>query len=225
MEEIRNNRVIGSLTKAAHPLAHISCFGVIPKRHTPNKWRLIVDLSCSPGGSVNDGILKSLCSLSYVTLDTSVQHILQMGPRTLLTKLDIKHKFCLLLVHPADRHLLAMSWKGNLLIDTCLPFRIRSAPKPFMINILADLLSWILEKKGTSPLIHHLDDFLTMGQADSSACHNHLTTIKEVCQHLGISLATEKLEDPSQCISLLGILNVLRQGSLQINCLTFEANC
>ena len=44
-----------------------------------------------------------------------------------------------------------------------------------------------------------------MGQADSTACHEHLTTIKEVCQNLGIPLAIEKLEGPSQRITFLGI--------------------
>ena len=44
-----------------------------------------------------------------------------------------------------------------------------------------------------------------MGQADSAACHNHLTTIKEICRDLGIPLAIEKLEGPSQCITFLGI--------------------
>ena len=112
-EEINQHRVIGPLPKAAVPKAHISRFGVIPKRHTPNKWRLIVDLSHPPGRSVNDGIPKTLCSLSYVTVDTAIQYILQMGPGALLAKMDIKHAFRLLPVHPADRHLLAMSWKGN----------------------------------------------------------------------------------------------------------------
>ena len=64
--------------------------------------------------------------------------------------------------------------------------------------MLADLLSWILEKKGISPLIHYLDDFLTIGQADSAACQNHL-------HNLGIPLALEKLEGPSQCLTFLGI--------------------
>ena len=127
-----------------------------------------------------------------------------MGPGALLAKIDVRHAFRLLPVHPAaDRHLLAMSWKGDLFIDTCLPFGLRSAPKLF--NVLADLLSWILEKKGISPLIHYLDDFLTIGQADSAACQNHLTTIKEVCHNLGIPLALEKLEGPSQCLTFLGI--------------------
>ena len=139
MEEINHNRVIGPLTKTAVSLAHISRFRVILKRYTHNKWRLIVDLFYPPGVSITDRIPKSLCSLSYVTLDTAVQHILQMGPGTLFAKVDFNHAIRLLPVHPADRHLLAMSWKGNVFIDTCLPFGLRSAPKLF--SILADLLS------------------------------------------------------------------------------------
>ena len=119
----------------------------------------------------------------------------------LLAKMDIKHAFRLLLVHLADHHLLAMNWKGNLFIDTCLSFGLRSAPKLF--NILADLLSWPgywRRREYHHLFIIRLDDFLMMGQEDSSACQNHLTTIKEVCQDLGIPLAMEKLEGPSQCI-------------------------
>ena len=44
-----------------------------------------------------------------------------------------------------------------------------------------------------------------MGQTDSTACNNHLTTIKEVCQDLGTPIAIEKLEGPSQCITFLDI--------------------
>lgn len=86
-----------------------------------------------------------------------------------------------------------------------------------LFNILADLLSWILEKKGLLPLIHYLDDFFTMGQADSAAYQNHLTTIKEVCQDLSISLALEKLEGPPQCLTLSmssRIPNTWKQGSI-----------
>ena len=106
-------------------MAHISRFGVIPKRHTPNMWRLIINLSHPAGHSVNDDIPKSLCSLSYVTVDTAIWHILNTGTGTLLSKIDIKHTFRLLPIHPADRHLLAMSWKGDLFIDTCLPFGLQ----------------------------------------------------------------------------------------------------
>lgn len=43
--EIAEHRVIGPFQMEDIPAAHISRFGVIPKHHSPNKWRLIVDLS------------------------------------------------------------------------------------------------------------------------------------------------------------------------------------
>lgn len=42
----------------------ISCFGVIPKGHTPGKQQLILDLSYPEGASVNDGISQELCSIN-----------------------------------------------------------------------------------------------------------------------------------------------------------------
>ena len=44
-------------------------FGVIPKGHNSGKWRLITDLSFSPGGSVNDGIDAAFCSMAYITVE------------------------------------------------------------------------------------------------------------------------------------------------------------
>ena len=32
------------------------------------------------------------------------------------------------------------------------------------------LLSWILEKKGVSPIMHYLDNFLTLGPPESPIC-------------------------------------------------------
>ena len=75
----------------------------------------------------------------------------------MLAKVDIKNAFRLLPVHPADRHMLAMNWENQVDIDTCLPFSPQSAPKLF--NILADLMSQVLEMKGVSPILHYLDDF------------------------------------------------------------------
>ena len=183
--------------------AHINRFGVIPKKHQHGKWRLIVDLSHPTGHSVNDGIPKPLCSLSYITVDSAIAEIMKLGRGTLLAKVDIKSALLLLLVHPADRHLLAMKWNTHIFIDTCLPFGLRSAPKLF--NVLADFLSWILEQKGACPLLHYLDDFLLVAPPKSSACSNNLQVILEVCSHLGIPLAREKIEGPTTTLTFLGI--------------------
>ena len=84
-----------------------------------------------------------------------------------------------------------MHWKYQIFVDTCLPFGLRSAPKLF--NILADLLSWILEQQGVTPLLHYLDDFLLMGPPQSPTCQDNLSTVRHVCSLLGIPLALETI--------------------------------
>ena len=121
-----------------------------------------------------------------------------------MAKIDIKNVFRLLPVHPADRHLLAMEWDKRLYIDNCLPFGLRSAPK--LINILADLLSWIFEQHGVSWSLHYLNDFITMSPASSVLCQQNLTKIQHTCRNLGIPLAEEKLEGPTTSLTFLGIV-------------------
>jgi len=96
-----------------------------------------------------------------------------------------------------------MHWNNVIYIDTCLPFGLHSAPK--LINILADLLTWMLERQGDSPVIHYLDDFLSMGPALSNKYQKNLITIQQLCTQLGILLALEKLEGPTHCLTFLGI--------------------
>ena len=182
---------------------HISRFGVIPKHHQPNKWRLIIDLSHPAKHNVNDGIPNRLCSLSYITIDSAIGHILNLGQGTLLAKIDVKHAFRLLPIRPVDRHLLAMRWKNIIFVDTCLPIGLRSAPKLF--NILADLLSWILEQQGVSPLLQYLDDFLLMAPPQSSQCQDNFLIVQHICSLLGIPLALENVEGPTDSLTFLGI--------------------
>ncbi len=74
---------IGTLptTEQARTPRQISPFGVIPKTSKPGKWRLIIDLSSPDGHSVNDGIDKALCSISYVKIDQVVRAMLRLPPR------------------------------------------------------------------------------------------------------------------------------------------------
>ena len=202
--ELSAHRMAGPFSVDECCFVNINRFGVIPKHHQANKWRLIVDLSHPEGFSINDGIPSHLCSLSYITVDDTIQEILQTGPGTLLAKVDIKNAFRLLPVHPADRCLLGMKWKNMVYIDTCLPFGLRSAPRLF--NILADLLTWSAQHRGISFVIHYLDDFLTVGPPSSDTCQHNLDILKQLCDDLGVPLALEKVVGPSTTISFLGIL-------------------
>ena len=66
--ECRAGRVMGPLSPADYPFIRTSQLGVIPK-NIPGKWRLIVDMSFSEGGS---GIWETWCSLSYATEDNAI---------------------------------------------------------------------------------------------------------------------------------------------------------
>ena len=71
-------------------------------------------------------------------------------------------------VHPGDRLLLGMSWKGQVYIDTVLPFGLRSAQLIFTAE--ADAVQWILETQRVNHIVHYLDDYLVMGSPDSPEC-------------------------------------------------------
>jgi len=194
-KEVSLGRLFGPYPPSSCPGVHINRFGVIPKNHRQDSWRLITDLSHPSGRSVNDGIASELCTLMYVTIDDAILSILQSGKNTMLAKVDIKIVFRLLPVHPADRHLLEMKWRGNVYIDHCIPFGLQSAPKLF--NILANLLAWIMENTGVSYLIHYLDDYLTMGSRESTRCQQNLDIFLCLYAELGIPLAAKKLEGPT----------------------------
>ena len=44
-----------------------------------------------------------------------------------MAKIDIQHAYLNMPVHPDDRHLLAMLWHNEILVDKVLPFGLRSA--------------------------------------------------------------------------------------------------
>lgn len=194
---------LGPFSPFAMPYIHISRIGVIPKRHQPGKWRIIVNLSSPRGKSINDGILKEFCSLSYTKVDTIVDSILSLGRGTLLAKIDVRSAFRIIPIHPADRHLLGIAWKDKVYIDAALPFGLRSAPKIF--NAVADALEWIVRYQGVDYVWHYLDDFIMAGQGGSDECMKSLQTILSLCQLLGIPLAEDKLGGPATLLGVLGI--------------------
>ncbi len=194
-------RLIGPLNPGDFPYAQISSLGAVEKKHS-TKWRLILDLSHPAGFSVNDGIAKPQCSLTYSRVRDAVDQILRMGKGCYLAKIDIDSAFRNIPVHPHDRHLLGMIWSNALYIDTVLPFGLRSAPKIF--NAIASGFQWIAKKRGVSFLDRFLDDFIT-GAASEADCARNLYLLENTCSILNLPLALHKKEGPATCLTYLGI--------------------
>ena len=53
---------------------------------------------------------------------------MSLGQGALLAKIDFKQAYCNIPVHPEDRPLLGMAWRGKVYLDKLLPFGLRSAP-------------------------------------------------------------------------------------------------
>ena len=161
-----------------------------------------MDLSSPLGKSVDDGISSELASLSYISIDEIARLVASMGRGTLLAKMDIHNAYRMVPVHPEDRALLGMRWKGMVYVDTRLPFGLWSAPKIF--TAVADALEWCFRRQGVRHVGHYLDDYI-MGEPGTMECAANMATIMNTCSRLGVPIAPGKCEGPSMCITYLGI--------------------
>ena len=203
-KELEEDRLVQMTPEEATAFnIHCSPLGIIPKKNQPGKWRLIVDLSSPAGASVNDGIDKELCSLSYISVDAIAGRIAAMGKGTLIAKMDIKQAYRMVPVHPDDRRLLGMKWEGKVYVDKCLPFGLRSAPLIF--SAIADALAWIMRGRGVSFTEHYIDDFITLGGPRSEECKANQHLMLETCEVMGVPIENEKSEGPSTSLVFLGI--------------------
>ena len=209
--ELDNHRVAGPYLVPPFPSLHTSPFGVIPKRHQPGKWRLILDLSSPLGSSVHDGIPKDPFSMHYVSVDDAIRTLVELGQGAQMAKFDVQAAYRNVPIHPSDRHLLGMRWCGNYYVDLVLPFGLRSAP--FIFDSVASAVEWILSHNyRVSPLFHYLDDFLTLGPPSSPVCQSNVNTAFAVFARLGLPLHHKKCEGPATCLVFLGIeLNSVTQ--------------
>lgn len=78
--ELAHHRIAGPFRKGLHSVQ-------ITKGHQLNEWRLIVDLSFPKNHSVNYRVPKNLCSLSYITIDDTIDTVCKFRLGTLLAKL------------------------------------------------------------------------------------------------------------------------------------------
>ena len=89
--ELAKGRVAGPFSSPRH--LHISRFRVIPKKHQPGKWRLILDLFNPDGHSVNDDIRKDPFTAQYMKVDDIIDGIMPLGWGTLLAKFVVESAY------------------------------------------------------------------------------------------------------------------------------------
>ena len=186
------------------PLPNLRCsgLGVIPKKD--GGWRVIYHLSAPHGSSINNYIDPARLSLHYCTIDTAITILNDLGPGTLMGKIDLKNAFRLMPVRKETWHLLGIHWQGQWYVDKCLPFGLRSSLALF--NMLADALQWImLRNYQVTHIIHYLDDFFTAGPPNTDTCQRNMAAMARACTAINAPVKPEITEGPSTTLTFLGI--------------------
>ena len=203
-KEVKRGHTAGPFPYPPFPITHCSPIGAVEK--DDGTCRLVVDLSQPMGKSVNEDIPKEPFSVKYSRFDDAVRMVMERGRGCFMSKLDIKHAFRLMPVHPSQWHLLCYQFEGMWYVDMVLPFGLRSSPAIFCQ--FADLVRWILHTCYHVPMvINYSDDFLQVSGHDLLIAQGELDTIKRAFIEMGIPLAgPEKIIGPCHRLPYLGII-------------------
>ncbi|XP_060583687.1 uncharacterized protein LOC132739884 isoform X1 [Ruditapes philippinarum] len=126
-----------------------------------------------------------------------------LGHNCQLFKTDIKSAYRIIPIKPCDFELLGFYFDENYYFDKALPFGASISCITF--ERFARFLEFSVERNLTSAkLLHYLDDFLG-GDRSKETCAHALRTFKDTMSELGVPLAEDKTEGPTEVLTFLGL--------------------
>jgi hypothetical protein len=168
-----------------------SPLGAVPKSN--GKMCTIHHLSypqkLKSGTLVNMGINSDFVTLCYKLLDLLLDLIwiaLRAGKPMKIWKVDLEDAFRHCIVGQMDSPLLGYCLDGSTYVNCALTFGCKSSP--FLFNLYADPLHWIVELFGIT-LSHYLNNFF-------GASHTPLAAIdffQSLASHLGVQVSPTKV--------------------------------
>ena len=122
--------------------------------------RTIADLSWPKGHAVNAGVPKDVYLgtkfvLNYPSIDNIVHRLIQLGPGSMLFKIDISRAFRQLKVNPGDIDLLGLK-QDSYFIDQSVPFRYRHGS--IFFEKVTNSIRFIMKNNGFPDLYNYVDD-------------------------------------------------------------------
>lgn len=141
----------------------------------------------------------------YERFQHAVSAVRTLGRGSLLAKLDLKDAFRHIPVRPADWNLLGYSWQGQFYYDVVLTFGLKSAP--YIFNLFAEALHWIISRHIPATLKHYLDDFLPVFSPRTPVhmANAAIEWIMGLGSTLGLSFQPEKTVWPTTRLEFLGL--------------------
>ena len=204
--ELDSDYVCGPFALPPFAIYRINPLGLAVGKYS-GKHRLILDLSAphkEDTDSINDLIHKEDCSLSYVTIDSAIRIIMNLGPGALLCKFDITDAFKQVPLNQSFWPFFGFKWRDQYYFYKRLAFGCRSSPKIF--DHLSRAICWILQNNyQVQHILHLLDDFLTLDHPNFPA-ELTMQTVRGVFTALNIPLSEKKTVGPTTRLEYLGII-------------------
>ncbi|CCF53353.1 hypothetical protein NDA11_007692 [Ustilago hordei] len=151
--------------------------------------------------SVNEGITPHFTMIRYASL-AKILDFVQEHLGCHLWKSDLTDAFRHVITTLADARLLSFSFDGHFFMETGLTFRGHSSP--WIFNLFAEALHWIVQLAMGHPVDHYLDDFF--GAVPASTDPGQLLHVLALaCLALGLQLALQKTFWDTTKLEILGI--------------------
>ena len=201
--EVAEGRVAGPFSFPPLPNLRISPIGLVQKRNGSD-FRLIHHLSYPKHESVNDFIDQKLCYVKYASFDEAVAIVQELGKNCLLGKSDMKSQFRIIPVAKNEFDQLGFCFNNWYYFDKALPFGCSISCATF--ERFATFLEFAVRRRSTvGRLLHYLDDFLFGGKKGTNYCKVIMTNFQACMSNLGVPIASEKTEGPTNVLCFLGL--------------------
>ena len=189
--------VMGPLEENELPFSENRFSGVMCKLKPNNTARVILNLSKGCPHSVNSGIDSS----EFPTLMSSTTEFLRVlhrcGLGAEITKNDWAAAYKQIKMNPDQVWQQGFRWLGKVFYELCLVFGAVSAAGIF--DRLAKLVLHLARVRAGMParsVIQHLDDVCSASPAGSGRAHRFYNAYSDVCEEIGVKLASD--EDPDK---------------------------
>ncbi|KAL9952390.1 hypothetical protein ACROYT_G039640 [Oculina patagonica] len=198
LSEIREGNYVVTESKPAI----VSALGAIPKPNS-SEIRLIHDCSRPHGQALNDYI--STHSFKFQTLDDAIA---QLQPNYFMAKIDLRHAYRSVPIHPSNYAATGLQWHFDgdddvtYFYDTRLPFGAKRSPEIF--HRLTQSVRRMMARRGFNSVVVYLDDFLVIAPT-REACQLAFSTLLQLLQDLGFSISWHKVIRPTQKLVFLGV--------------------
>ena len=134
--------------------------------------------------------------LNYPSLDDITQRLIQLGPGSMLFKIDISRDFRHLKVDPGDNDLLGLK-QGSYFIDQLVPFGYRHGS--IFFEKVSDSIRFIMANHGLPDLYNYVDNIIYCDTP--STIFLAYERFSSLLEELGPQISLKKLVLPSTSVT------------------------